>query len=82
MKTTDNLSLHEQWRKHEDSLVPPVDDPVAMCRRRDALRRENIGLALGAGILVTALALTPSGQAVAFGSAHAIDIVDNIISIQ
>ena len=82
MKTTDNLPLRKLWQEHEDSLVPPVGDPVAMCRRRDAMRRENIGLALGAGILVTALALTPSGQAVAFGSAHAIDIVDNIISMQ
>lgn len=82
MKTTDNLSLREQWQKHEDSLVPPVGDPVALCRRRDAMRRESIGLMLSAAALVTALALTPSSQAAILGPAHAIDIVDSIISMQ
>lgn len=81
-KTTDNLSLREQWQKHERSLVPPVGDPVTMCRRRDVARRETIGLMFGVGVLVAALALTPSSAAATLGSPHASDIVDNIFTMQ
>lgn len=81
-KTFDEQTLHNVWIEHEERLEPPSADHAALCRRRDALRRENTALLLGAGFLVAALALTPSDTAASIGSAHATNVVDSIFSMQ
>lgn len=80
-KTFDDQTLSNVWREHEERLEPPSADHAALCRRRDALRRENAVLLLGAGFLVAALALMPSETAASLGSAHATHIVDSILSM-
>lgn len=81
-KTFDDQTLLNAWREHEERLEPPAAYDAEPCRRRDALRRENTVLLLGAGFLVAALALTPSDTAASLGSAHAIHVVDSIFSMQ